>query len=176
MYVGGTFTNIGNTLANNIAKWDGTTWSPFGVGIPGNGPVYSVIVAGGFVYAGTDIPADLTLINDIVRWDGTSWNSMSGNIGTISGDQVNTIAVINNYIYAGGEFHKSYGNTFHLSKYDGSTWNNIDVDSVVYKLKIDNNNNKIFEQPILKTTFYGFVITRSHLIDNNTHLVTDRQA
>src|SRR5215210_475016 len=32
VYVGGSFTVAGNTVANNIAKWDGTNWSALGTG------------------------------------------------------------------------------------------------------------------------------------------------
>ena len=30
LYVGGLFETIGGVAANNIAKWDGATWSPLG--------------------------------------------------------------------------------------------------------------------------------------------------
>ena len=33
IYVGGSFSIIGATFATNIAKWDGTAWSPLGSGI-----------------------------------------------------------------------------------------------------------------------------------------------
>src|SRR6266496_903346 len=34
VYIGGSFTSIGTVPATNIAKWNGTTWSPLGSGVP----------------------------------------------------------------------------------------------------------------------------------------------
>ncbi len=32
LYVGGSFSVVGNVVASNIAKWDGTQWQPLGSG------------------------------------------------------------------------------------------------------------------------------------------------
>lgn len=40
IYIAGTFTEVGGVTVNNIAMWNGTTWSAIGTGI--GGPVYSI--------------------------------------------------------------------------------------------------------------------------------------
>ncbi len=75
LYVGGQFTFAGEVAANNIARWDGTTWSPLGNGMNDwvialteyNG---ELIAGGGFTTAGG------TPANRIARWDGTVWTAL----------------------------------------------------------------------------------------------------
>src|ERR1043165_4472479 len=33
LYIGGSFTMVGDVFANSVAKWNGTNWSPLGLGI-----------------------------------------------------------------------------------------------------------------------------------------------
>lgn len=51
LYAGGYFTTAGGVVANNIARWDGISWSALGSGINDN--VYTLTVDGaGNLYAG----------------------------------------------------------------------------------------------------------------------------
>jgi hypothetical protein len=51
IYIGGDFTDAGgNANADNIAKWDGTTWSSMSVGLTSN--IFTVFVNGSDVYVG----------------------------------------------------------------------------------------------------------------------------
>jgi len=50
LYAGGDFTRAGNSPANYIARWDGTTWSPLGSGM--NNHVYALAVSGSALYGG----------------------------------------------------------------------------------------------------------------------------
>src|SRR5438067_11674538 len=50
LYIGGSFTAVGDVVANRIAKWDGTNWSALGSGM--ENPVYAIAVSGNDVYAG----------------------------------------------------------------------------------------------------------------------------
>ncbi len=50
LYIGGGFTVVGDTNANNVAKWNGSRWSALGSGM--NGPVLALAVSGANVYAG----------------------------------------------------------------------------------------------------------------------------
>lgn len=75
VYVGGHFTVAGEVIANKIARWDGTNWSPVSSGMDGSVHALTVyngeLIAGGnFITAG-GIPA-----NHIARWDGTSWSPL----------------------------------------------------------------------------------------------------
>ncbi len=67
IYIGGSFTSVGNpsVTANNIAKWNGTSWDTLGGGL--NGPVNAIAVYGSNVYAAG------TFTNKVACWNGTSW-------------------------------------------------------------------------------------------------------
>ena len=55
LYAGGRFTTAGGVAANNIAKWDGSTWSALGSGLGGvENPVVSALAVDGAgnLYAG----------------------------------------------------------------------------------------------------------------------------
>jgi hypothetical protein len=50
LYIGGGFTLVGNTLATNIAQWNGSRWSALGSGM--NSDVFALAVSGSTLYAG----------------------------------------------------------------------------------------------------------------------------
>jgi hypothetical protein len=88
LYVGGEFTIAGSVLANNVARWDGTSWSALGSGMEGYYPeVYALAWddAHGYLYAGgAFITAGGVVANNIARWDGTSWAALgSGTAGIV---------------------------------------------------------------------------------------------
>jgi hypothetical protein len=75
LIAGGDFTAAGGQPANNIAAWDGTSWSPLGSGL--NGIVTSMTVHNGqLVAAGTFTNAGGVAANHIASWDGTSWSPL----------------------------------------------------------------------------------------------------
>ena len=69
LYAGGKFTTAGGTVANNVAKWNGSTWSALGSGtndevyalaLDGSGHLYA---GGGFSTAGGKVSASVALLN-----------------------------------------------------------------------------------------------------------------
>jgi hypothetical protein len=50
VYIGGAFSIASKTTANNIAKWNGSSWSALGSGM--NGQVYTLAISGNDLYAG----------------------------------------------------------------------------------------------------------------------------
>src|SRR5258708_4753594 len=56
VYIGGGFTVVGDVTANNIAKWNGSSWTALGSGMGGGSPygpyVSALAVSGSNVYAG----------------------------------------------------------------------------------------------------------------------------
>jgi hypothetical protein len=70
LYIGGAFSAVGNTLANGVAKWNGSSWSPLGSGMLS---VYALAVSGNTLYAGGWFTkAGETNANYIAQWDGTN--------------------------------------------------------------------------------------------------------
>ncbi len=87
LFAGGSFAMAGGQTVNQIARWDGTAWSPVGGGVGGIAPGVSTLathdldgpgpappalyVGGSFSTAG-GVPA-----SNIAGWDGTNWFALS---------------------------------------------------------------------------------------------------
>ena len=117
LYVGGSFTSVCNVSANNIAKFNGTTWSPLGssAGNGLNGICYALAFdSSGNLYVGgafTTASFSTTTISTrrIAKWTVTSstWSALGGT-GLDNGLNDNCYALTfdssNNYLYVGGAF------------------------------------------------------------------------
>ncbi len=124
LYAGGSFTVVTNAgptpvRVNQIAKWDGTAWSPLGSGL--NGGVSALVVSGADLYAGggftyaTNAGSTSVSVNRIAKWDGSAWSALG--LGMDSG--VRALAVSGTDLYAGGDFT---GPANKVAKWDGSAW------------------------------------------------------
>lgn len=78
LYAAGDFASAGGTAAQHIARWDGSTWSPVGLG-PG-GTVADLIVhddgAGPALWAAGQFPrlgSPGLSFAGVAKWDGTGW-------------------------------------------------------------------------------------------------------
>ncbi len=109
----GEFDSAGGKLVNNIAAWNGTSWSALGNGIRvGNtGGIYSLAVFNGnLIVGGTFDSAGSNLVNDIAEWNGSSWSSLGkGMSGSLISSSVSDLAVYNSSLYAGGTFDSAGG-------------------------------------------------------------------
>jgi len=105
LLIGGDFTQIGHysstVFANNIARWDGTTYYPVGAGV--DGTVHSidvlatgeVLVGGDFTMAG-GLPAD-----NVALWNGSVWSA----VGQGASSTVNVVRTLDGGDVAiGGQF------------------------------------------------------------------------
>ena len=126
LYVGGTFTVVGMTVANNIAKWNGTVWFALGSGI--DGPVYALAVAesesGTTLYAGGAFTtAGGTAASRIASWSDSTWSAL----GMGMDDAVRALAVApNGTLYAGGQFTQA-GDYFanSIAMWNGNAWQSL---------------------------------------------------
>ena len=132
LYAGGEFSTVGAVAASNVARWDGTSWSPLGAPSEGtNGRVLDLCVfddgsgpalyAGGFftIAGGISTPR-------IAKWDGTSWAAL-GAPGNGMNNLVNSLAVFDDgsgpRLYAGGNFTTAGGvSALRIAKWDGANW------------------------------------------------------
>ncbi|MBL8751918.1 MAG: hypothetical protein JNK15_01350 [Planctomycetes bacterium] len=121
--VGGNFWRAGNTGVANLANWDGTFWSPFGIGL--NQPVRAVlplpngdlIVAGDFL----DLPdANGARCRRIARHSNGQWFALG------SGLDAGAIALArlpNGDLVVGGSFQTAGGlPCSNLARWDGTNW------------------------------------------------------
>ena len=120
LYAAGSFANAGPIPANNIALWDGASWSPLG-----NGPdssVRALATDGTLLYVGGPFTnVDGLFSPGLAIWDGTAWASL----GTLSGGgrNVAAIAVNGNDVYVGGSFTSIGGlSVLNIARWDGSQW------------------------------------------------------
>ncbi len=118
LYIGGDFTLVGEVIANRIAKWDGSHWSPLGSGMDGS--VYALAVSGSEVYAGGFFTtAGGRAANYIAKWNGSSWSAL----GSGMGGWVSALAVSGNDLYAAGNFTWAGGSAANgIAKWDGTSW------------------------------------------------------
>jgi hypothetical protein len=132
LYAGGGFIYAGGAPANEIAKWNGSSWSTLGAGITAGGGVSSLTVfddgSGSALYAGGGFTTvDSVSANHIAKWNGSSWSALgSGVVGAYPYD-VGALAVFDDgsapALYAGGSFTSAGGvAASHIAKWNGSSW------------------------------------------------------
>src|SRR5262245_55228866 len=68
LYISGSFTIVGDVVATNIAKWNGSSWSALGSGM--NGFVTALAVRAGDLYAGGEFTtAGGVTANGVAKWN-----------------------------------------------------------------------------------------------------------
>jgi hypothetical protein len=88
-----------DSVAANIAAWDGSDWSLFGEGL--DGPVYSLAVFNGdLIAAGSFASSSGTPLNFIARWEDGQWLP----VGDGANESIRTLAVHDSLLVAGGYF------------------------------------------------------------------------
>lgn len=128
VYAGGTFTLAGGASANNIARWDGSSWSPLGAGLTGTiGSVNALAMVGADLYVGGSFDyAGGQVASRIAKWNGTSWQALGSGIGTATNGTVDALLVVGSDLYVGGGFGVAGGvATDGLAKWNGTSWSRL---------------------------------------------------
>jgi hypothetical protein len=120
----GMFTHAGGVAATNIARWNGSVWSPLGGGLPVGVESLVVLpngdlVAGGMFHTGFGAPADL-----LAFWNGSTWAPLGANFVAPWYGIVSELAVLpNGDLVAGGAFNAAGSvATNNLARWDGAQW------------------------------------------------------
>ena len=133
LIVGGTFSAAGLFGGvNNIARWNGTLWSPMGSGVlvsgqPVQTQVRALAVYNGVLYAGgTFDTAGGSPAARIARWTGSAWQALGAgvNVGYCSAStHVHALTVFNGSLLVGGNFAGAGGvPAKSLAAWNGTTW------------------------------------------------------
>jgi hypothetical protein len=118
LYIGGEFEAVGETGANYIAKWNGSSWTALGSGM--NSEVFALAASGSDLYAGGSfLTAGGSAANYIAKWNGSSWTALGSGMNY----DVYALAVSGNDLYAGGDFTTAGGGPAnYIARWNGSSW------------------------------------------------------
>lgn len=144
LYIGGNFTTAGGTAANNVAKWNGSSFSALSTGLGSNlttDQVYCMAVApNGDVYAGGNFTTNATRV---AKWNGTSWSTLS----TGANDYVWNMAVdLSGNLYIVGNFSTVGGvSCANVAKWNGTAFSALGsgTDAITRGVAIRPNGNVI---------------------------------
>ena len=105
----GDFTAVNGVACNNIAKWNGTTWSAIGTGLDAAG--LSIAVFGStYIVVGYFTTAGGSAANRIAAWDGAAWSAFGSGLNSyassISGTSATAFAVGGVFTSANGIMSK----------------------------------------------------------------------
>jgi hypothetical protein len=120
----GNFATAGGVPADNIAAWDGSSWSPLGSGVSdgsNTGTITALAVFDGKLIAGGYFTtAGGSPVNSIATWDGNTWSPLGQGVGN---GTVLALTVHNGELVAGGGF-TSAGSipASNIAAWNGSAW------------------------------------------------------
>ena len=132
LYAGGSFATAGGVTANNIAKWNGSSWSPL-TGPSGTGTSDQVLAlatfddgSGSALYAGGMFySAGGVVVHQIAKWDGATWSAVGSGLWY---NQVRALTVWDDgsgpALFAGGDFGTTLpsGRVENLARWNGTAW------------------------------------------------------
>ena len=125
LVIGGRFRLASGVEVRNIARWDGTGWSPLGEGLEGD--VASLAVYGGqLVASGRFERSGTRTLRGIASWNGAEWSPLGGGLWLeLSQFAVgaNALEVSGSLLYAAGDFDRAGGvEARRVARWDGSAW------------------------------------------------------
>lgn len=114
LYAVGSFTSLSDsTVLNNVALWNGSSWTSVGNGV--NGPCEDGAFINNQLYiVGSFTQANGAAIRAAARWDGTQWHQL----GDGSLTSAASIVEIDGHIYVGGQTASTSG----VYRLDGNEW------------------------------------------------------
>jgi len=130
LVVGGVFTTAGGVTCNQIAQWDGSSWTPLGTGMDGNEVEYLTTYNGNLIACGKMVTAGGVTVDDICMWDGSAWHNLGS--GTGCSGCVYAACEYNGELYAGGNFSTMGGNACCLAAWNGTSWRAISTNSALW--------------------------------------------
>ncbi|MFN0241825.1 MAG: hypothetical protein ACKVWV_02950 [Planctomycetota bacterium] len=132
LFATGVFSSAGGVAAHNIARWNGSAWSPLAEGLDGIGMALIAYDDGGgadMYAAGNFIQAGFVFASGIAQWNGSSWSTIGSGVNAdgASDISVKALAVYDSgsgdELYAGGNFFSMNGiAASNIARWNGSAW------------------------------------------------------
>jgi hypothetical protein len=143
LYAGGAFTSADGSPANNIAQWNGSSWSALDSGTNSvglNNGVFALAVSGSTLYAGgVFTAAGGSAANYVAQWNGSSWSALGLGLNVGINNYVLALAVSGSTLYAGGLFQTAGGTpAANIAQWDGTNWSALGsgVNAFVFALAV----------------------------------------
>jgi trimeric autotransporter adhesin len=121
---GGDFRHADHAFANDVARWNGTTWQALGTG---TGTAVATVQSlarmpnGDLVAGGFFLTMGGQACNRVARWNGTSWSPMGTGLGAGSVDEL--LVLPNGDLIAAGSFALAGSVAVdRLARWNGSAW------------------------------------------------------
>ena len=131
LIVGGTFKNVGQTLANSIAAWNGTSWRVFGTGLAYSatqpGKVRNIKISGSTIYAcGWFKQVNGVAVKDnMAKYEGGAWASIGDITPLVIPDDVMSLELFQDDVYVSINANST---KIGLYKYHAGTWTKTPID------------------------------------------------
>jgi hypothetical protein len=125
LVIGGQFRRVSGVEVRNIARWDGSGWSPLGDGLEGD--VLSLAVYGGeLVASGRFDRSGNRALRGIASWNGAGWSPLGSGLWLETPQLAvgaYALEVSGGLLYAAGDFDRAGGvEAHHVAKWNGSAW------------------------------------------------------
>ena len=135
LFFGGIFMGVGGDASiENLARWDGTTWHPFG---QPNDMVYRVLVdeSDNVYVSGWFTEIGGVTVGSIAKWDGTAWNTLAGGM---DGRVEDMAFAPDGSLYAAGHFAQAGGVAARgVARWDGTQWHAVgNMNSNIEKITV----------------------------------------
>ena len=142
VYVGGGFRLAGGVAdTKNIAKWNGTAWSPLSTGLNTSVDTMEFAPNGDLYVGGMFTNADGTYGDFLCYWDGTSFNrvgtvELSNVVQAIAFDKSGNLFIGGNFLNAGGNKNCDY-----IARWNGAAWESLSTgtSAAVHSIMVDSN-------------------------------------
>ena len=124
LIAGGFFTTAGGVAARNIARWNGSAWSPLGTGTNNGIRALTVLPSGDLIAGGSFTTAGGVAANRIARWNGSAWSALGTGMNVATSLDVLALATLpSGDLIAGGNFTIAGGLTVNgIARWNGSAW------------------------------------------------------
>ncbi|MCX7818842.1 MAG: hypothetical protein N2652_06515 [Kiritimatiellae bacterium] len=116
VFIGGSFTLIGNESVSRVARWEGGRWQPLGSGVNGEIRAVALDGQGRLLVGGALTSAGGVSANGIARWNGAMWEALGAGVS----GAVHAIAVDGL-----GRVFAAHGTPASVSMWNGVAWTTI---------------------------------------------------